>query len=34
MRVGQPVFLKNLDFVSLGKTRNNQETQTKLKKLS
>ena len=24
MRVGQPVFLKNLDFVSLGKTRKGQ----------
>ena len=32
MRVGQPVLLKNLDFVSLGKQgRNNQEMQTKLK---
>ena len=24
IRVGQPVFLKNLDFVSLGKTRKGQ----------
>ena len=34
MRVGHSVFLKNLDFVSSEKRgRNNQETQTKLKKL-